>query len=523
MKLLRRHHLLCLTGCVLAGGLIFAACGKKKSKSNASDDPAVAVYPLGLAISVYPQTNSTSLSADDDKEQSIKAKNEDAEKRLKGEGECFPVALAKSGPSDTTETCYEFDSDMILVRRDSDSAFMSGTSDGKSKISGSTEACMVSFTRGKIKQLSSMVDRTLGMVQMMICHAKKTGSAGIPGSEGETIDFKSIMEAAAVAAGKDPSHMPVSAAKITKSGTKYVTEIEMKMPAQPGTNPGANDPKEKITLTHNPGADATNYSGQIVIRRDKDFGSQSGSKERILTINYERTGDSVKYKLLTAAISTKLSANAIADGVLNLNVGTNASGQYVDPDTNSVFSNQNDAASGIMMVGYSMNLTNGSGNFAYWVNPGATYSERPRGFVSNVTTDANSGLVSGCASSGAFSEGSIRKSIKESLTITPDGSYHPFACESSCTLTSGYYVSSRGGVNIRMYVPSTSNGTNADNWTKKQVTSGATALVARQCFTQGSDGVYSIDTTKTPDTAGFGLFGKNDSSLPTPPDLGSIK
>jgi hypothetical protein len=518
-----RQYVVVLASMAVAGSAIIGACGKKKKSSSSSSDTSSLVYPLGLALSVYPQTNSTSLALDDDKEQSIKAKNEDAEKRVRGEADCFPRALAKAAPNDTQETCYEFDSEMILVKKDSDGSSMTGTSDGKSKITGSTEACMVSFTRGKVKQISSMVDRTLGMVQMMICHAKKTGSAGIPASDGESIDFKAVMEAASTAAGKDPSHMPVSEAKMTKDGTKYITEIEMKMPSQPGTAPGADDPKEKITLTHNPGADASTYTGQIIIRRDKDFGSQSGSKERILTINYERSGDSVKYKLLTASISTKISANAIVDGVLDLNVGTNASGQYIDPDTNAAFSNQNDAASGIMMIGYKMNPTTGSGDFAYWMNPGANYSEKPRGFVSNVTADTSTGLISGCASSGAFSQGSIRKSIKDSLTIAPDGSYHPFACENSCSLTSGYYVSSRGGVNIRMYVPSTSNATDADTWTKKQMTSGATGLVARQCFTQVADGVYAIDTSKTPDTAGYGLYAKSDTALPTPPDLGTIK
>jgi hypothetical protein len=176
-----------------------------------------------------------------------------------------------------------------------------------------------------------------------------------------------------------------------------------------------------------------------------------------------------------------------------------------------------------MMITYSMNPSTGAGNFSYWINPGANYSEQPRGFVSNVKADETTGLLLGCASSGAFSQGSIRKSIKDSLTIAPDGSYHPFACENSCTLTSDYYVSSRGGVNIRMYVPLTANPTNADTWTKKQITSGATGLVARQCFTQGSDGVYSIDTSSTPDTAGYGLYAKNDAALPTPPDLGTIK
>jgi hypothetical protein len=367
-----------------------------------------------------------------------------------------------------------------------------------------------------------MVDRTLGMVQMMLCQAKKSGSGELPSSDGESIDFKAIMEAAATAAGKDPTKMPVSTAKMTKTGTAYVTEIEMKMPSQPGGAAGANDPKEKIILTHNPGADSTAYSGTIVIRRDKDFGAQTNTKERILTINYTRSGDSVKYKLLTASINTKISANAVVDGELNLNVATDSGGDYIDPTTTVAFPNANDAASGIMMITYDMNPNTGAGNFAYWVNPGANYSEKPRGFVANVSADATTQLLSGCASSGAFNYGSIRKSIKNAQTIVPDSSFHPFACGSSCSPTSGYFTSSRNSTNYRFYIPATANATDATNWTKSQELTGNQARIARQCFVQGSDGVYAIDTAKTPDSAGFGLFATSDSSLPKPPDLGTI-
>jgi hypothetical protein len=532
MKRTSRQKLALVSSCLIAGGLMWNACGKKKSNNDApANSEAIAAYPSGLAISVYPQTNSTALNLDDNKEQSVKAKNEEAGKRLRGEGECFPPALVKPAPMDGNETCYEFDSEMIVVNNASGPVYLSGTSDGKSKITGSSEACMVSFTRGKVKQLSAMVDRTLGMVQMMICQAKKSGTTLLPAADGESIDFKAIMDAAATAAGKDPSKMPVSAAKMTRSGTKYVTEIEMKMPSIPGGAAGANDPKEKIILTHNPGSDEATYTGTIVIRRDKDFGAQNADKERILTINYERSGDSVKYKLLTASLNTKISANAVVDGKLDLNVSTNANGEYVDPTTNSAFTQQNDAASGIMMIGYNMNPNTGAGNFAYWVNPGATFDEKPRGFMSSVTADATTGLMSGCASSGAFSQGSIRKSIKNSLEIKPDGSHHPFACyrdsNSNCPLTNNlYYVSTRGqapsAITLHMYVP-VGSSIAGDTWTKSQSTSGAQGLVARQCFAQGSDGVYTIDATKTPDTAGFGLFTHSDSSLPTPPDLGTIK
>jgi hypothetical protein len=139
--------------------------------------------------------------------------------------------------------------------------------------------------------------------------------------------------------------------------------------------------------------------------------------------------------------------------------------------------------------------------------------------------------MAGCSSSGAFSGGSIRKSIKESLAIKPDGSYHPFACHSGqqppgtgvCLAQADgsefYYQGNRSGQTQNMYRPVVSDATAAETWTRDQMT----AYVARQCFTQDSTGVYNIDTTNTPDTAGYQLLQSNSPSLPTPPDLGSIQ
>jgi hypothetical protein len=310
----------------------------------------------------------------------------------------------------------------------------------------------------------------------------------------------------------------------------------MKIPAKPGTPAGASDPKEKIILTHKPTDAADTYSGTIVIRRDKDF-DNTASKERILTIAYERSGDSVKYKMLTASVNTAISANAVVNGALDLNVSTNASGDYLDA-SGVVYPAQNDAVSGIMMVAYNMNPSTSAGNFAYWVNPGAGYVEKPRGFVSNVTADATTGLLSGCSSSGAFSYGSIRKSIKDGKTIVADGSHHPFSCQNSggSCLPAGatsaqYYTGNRDGVAEKNYIPAFADTGAAivGNWMKEQSTPNANAtvegIVARQCFSQGADGVYTLDTAKMSGsgTAGYHLVPVGDASLPTPPDLGTIK
>ena len=523
---------------VLAAG-IAVNCGKKKDDSSESSTDTNALtlsYPLGLSLSVAPQSNSsTSLADDDGREQNARVKNEEAGKLVRGEADdCMPSALKRQDPGMDNERCYEFDSEMIYIKQGS--TFVNGTKTGvATTVSG--EACMVSYTRAQVKRITGMVDRTLGMVQMMLCQAKK-GGQGAPTSDGSEVDFKAIMDAAITAAGKNPAHMPFNSAKMTKVGDNFVTEIEMKRPSTPNQPPAADDPTEKITLTHKPTKDDNSeFEGSVVMRRSKDFGG--ANMERIITINYVRSGGRVKYRLLTAALNKDISANAVdADGKLNLNVSTNANGEYVNPATGAAYSQQNDAANGILAVSFNMDPDTNAGNFSYWQNPGGNYNEDTRGFVFNMEADS-SGLLSGCSSSGAFSGGSIRKAMKLGSTIAPDRSYHPFSCgndsgnaQAPCTGTEGspqsdsdgsYYASSRGGQTINMYVPTvgSSSATVARQWTYRQHTSN----VAVQCFTQGSDGVYAIDggAMTNEGTAGFELVSSSASSLPTPPDLTGVK
>lgn len=150
-----------------------------------------------------------------------------------------------------------------------------------------------------------------------------------------------------------------------------------------------------------------------------------------------------------------------------------------------------------------------------------------------MTADSSTGRLAGCSSSGAFDGGSIRKSIKDSLVIKPNGSYHPFACNTgpqppsngNCSKSQDgdgeYYQGNRNGTPLKMYVPTVTATANAEAWTRDQ----NTTYVARQCFTQDATGVYNIDTSKMPTAggAGYELLQSNSTSLPTPPDLGSIQ
>lgn len=526
---------------VLAAAGVAVNCGKKKDDSNDSSTDTNALslsYPLGLSLAIAPQTNSaTALLTDDDREQNARVKNEEAGKLVRGESDsCLPPALTRQDGMPQEEKCYEFDSEMIYIKNNS-GTYVNGTKDGEST-TVTNEACMVTYTRSQVKRITGMVDRTLGMVQMMLCQAKKAGQ-GAPTSDGGSVDFRAIMEAAITAAGKNPDHLPFNSAKMTRSGDNFVTEIEMQRPSAPNQPPSANDPTEKITLTHKPANDDnTEFEGSVVMRRSRDFGG--GNMERIITINYVRSGGRVKYRLLTAAMNKDISGSAVdADGKLDLNVSTNANGEYVNPATGAAYSQQNEAVNGILAVSFNMDPDTNAGEFSYWQNPGGNYNEETRGFVFNMDADS-SGLLSGCSSSGAFSGGSIRKAMKLGSTIAPDRSYHPFSCgndsgnaQSPCTDAEGspqsdavdgsFYAASRNSQTMNMYVPTVAPGsaTTADQWTYRQ----HTGNVARQCFTQGTDGVYTIDNAAMTDagTAGFELVASSSSSLPQPPDLTGVK
>jgi hypothetical protein len=383
-----------------------------------------------------------------------------------------------------------------------------------------------------------MVDRTLGMVQMMLCQAKKSGQ-GAPTSDGGSIDFKAVISAAITAAGKNPDHLPFNKAVMTKTGDNFVTEIESKRPSVPNSPPGADDPTEKIILTHKPtNDDNSEFEGSVVLRRSKDFGG--ANMERIVTINYVRSAGRVKYRLLTAALNKDIAASAVdADGKLDLNVSTNANGEYLNPSTGAPYAQQNDAANGILAIAFNMDPETNAGNFSYWQNPGGSYNEQTRGFVFKMDADSSSGILSGCTASGAFSGGSIRKAMKTSAEIKPDKSYHPFACGNDqgnavapCTDSEGspqnnadgdYYAATRGGQIMRMYVPAVASvsATTARQWTFRQQTTN----VAVQCFKQNSSGVYEIDGTAMTNegTAGFELVASSASTLPQPPDLSGVK
>jgi hypothetical protein len=490
--------------CLVASALAWSACGKKKSKD--SDDESTGMtpaYPLGLSISVAPQSSSTTLADETERERPLKEKKEEAENMLKGRADtCMPKAIRVQRRPNNDETCYEFDQDMAVGVRPSPDGRTLGTSNGLAKKTGNTsEACMVSFAREEAKQVSAIVDETLGMIQMMLCQANKAGQ-GLPANDGDVLDFKPNMEAAAAAGGKT---MPLTKAQMTKSGSNYVSEVTAQFPL-PGKTELAT---RTMKLTHNPNGDNASYKGVLNITMDKTFGNKPNYKQ-VMSIQYAKVDNKVVYELRMANVETASIGNAFdTNGVVNFGPATN------------------DKMEAYKYVAFDMNPDSGEGNMSYWHNPGPGMDEAARGFVFNISADST-GLLKGCASSGAIKDiaagsdlgTSIRKALQNSLPMTPNGFFHPFQAGGLGSF--GLTAPSVDAADAEL--AKTWSGTKLSGNTQKG------PIIARQCFKQASTGVYGIDAEAMAreGTAGYELidFGgpaDRKALLPTPPDVARAK
>ncbi len=505
MKLSSRRNIIMVSTCLVASVLAWSACGKKKSKDSDEESTGMTpAYPLGLSISVAPQSSSTTLADETERERPLKEKKEEAENMLKGRADtCMPKAIRVQRRPNNDETCYEFDQDMAVGVRPSPDGRTLGTSNGLAKKTGNTsEACMVSFAREEAKQVSAIVDETLGMIQMMLCQANKAGQR-LPANDGDVLDFKPNMEAAAAAGGKT---MPLTKAQMTKSGSNYVSEVTAQFPL-PGKTELAT---RTMKLTHNPNGDNASYKGVLNITMDKTFGNKPNYNQ-VMSIQYAKVDSKVVYELRMANVETASIGNAFdTNGVVNFGPATN------------------DKMEAYKYVAFDMNPDSGEGNMSYWHNPGPGMDEAARGFVFNISADST-GLLKGCASSGAIRDTSlvpvkgtsIRKALQNNLTMTPNGFFHPFQKAN----TPGYFGLTKPPVDaaddgIAQIWTGTNTGT-VDN---------QGSIIARQCFKQASTGVYGIDAEAMAreGTAGYELidFGgpaDRKALLPTPPDVTRAK
>jgi hypothetical protein len=543
-------------------------CGSKSSTAatdGTSTDPTVitdkvvsdltnklaAAFPSGLAISAFAKTTSTSLTDEDYNleegevaEQSLKAKIAEQKKILSGEGSCIPKALTGEKKA-AEESCYEFDQDMIYTRTTKSGVdAIKGTKDGKS---AGGEACLVSFARSKITEVVEIVDKNTGMVQSMMCLAKKAGKAELP-AVGASLDLKEAMSAGMGDAAKNITAAGMKRLEDVDGRPVYRTDIDL-------TDKGGRS--RKIHMVHSPAADGTNdtFNGTMWGTQSENAQPNPGqgaeappTKLRAISIVYSRTKEAdgtprITYELRSSSMlkdtldkeQGTTGAGFTKTGLLDLNAGTDANGAFPGPG--------NRDQSGNVFIAFNVNPDNNAGTMSYWQNPGANYNENARGMVFKMEADAE-GKLGGCASSGAASSTqgpsaySIRKSLKEGKPelLIPTGFYHPFHYvnmgNNNCAATP--VQATEGGLTtwgctrqdsqgtMTWFQPNIT-GTSAENFVKEQTGS----VVTLQCFKQDSTGAYIIDTAKTTSAAGYDLLNTGNADdkakVIQPPKLDGVK
>jgi hypothetical protein len=510
-----------LVASIVAVSMI-SSCGKKKEDEaaapSATDDPAgvtstnplAIAYPTSLSINAFPTANTTLAMSEMGLEETTAEKNTVAAKILKGEAtSCVPEALKEVKVPESKETCYEFDQDMIYGSLDGGMTFK-GTKDGKDS---SGEACLVSFARGKVKRVVGAVDRSLGMIQMMMCQAKKAGTATELAAAGDSVDLAEALKAG------DAKMVPTTA-KVTRlddvvDGANIYKNFksEVVVTRRDGVT-------MEITLFH-VAKDTSNKEFYGVLQLAESLSAKEGAaegadsvtgKKRMMTISYGRDEDdaatpSIAYELRNGIFDSGVAASAFGtDKLLDFNAGASFTGSSSLPAYGSYagFTQNNLAVFGITYIAFAGNPDTNVGTFSYWQNPGSNYTENARGMVAELKlTD---GLLNGCAYSGATgyspSTGfSIRQALKESKTLTPKGFYHPFFSSSTGngTDTVGtYYTKTQGPSTAKWYRPeATTNGL-------KFVSDQMANLITKQCYKQdATTKAYLIDTSIITSAKGY--------------------
>ncbi len=485
------------------------ACGKKESTDDAAatttttntttstttTGTATAVnalasaYPGSLALSVFP-SDSTSLRLADagstpdqtGADRPPEEKMKEAEDRMKGEGECFDIhQLGEFKARFDALKCYEFDSDMNPHRLAGDTADRYGTSNGLDGLTGSTQACLVTFTKSQVDEVVHNVDRSLAMVQGLICVEKKLADAEErevrkPTADGDPVSLTTAINA------KLPTKSPISFTKADVSAVTnddetvtYITEIAV-------TNPEGKT--DSITLRHTPAIEGgTSETGILSFLREPKGGvaqqndpNASTEKYAVMTIEYTRTNDGTTDNMkaeLTRAMINKKYEPLNAAGLINFAA---IPAQAQNSDIHAINS-----------VSFDITPSTGAGSLSYWMNPGGNLVESARGLLFNLKADATTGLLSGCGTSGATSNVSIRAAAADDTKVlSPTRYWHP-----------------QGGQNV---------SPNKDS----RYTASEGNLITQQCVTQAADGSYGIDTAKTTHARGYDVIAGSDSTVRAP-------
>jgi hypothetical protein len=329
----------------------------------------------------------------------------------------------------------------------------------------------------------------------------------------------------------------------------------------------SNGSSRTMQLIHSPDASGTNdtYNGTLYVVMSGDFGGQrqgqSANKSRAMSITYAKVSDNesgyrLKYELRTAMVADELVAQAIdRSGVLDLNVGTDFTagsnfGKVFRADQSSYFNQDNDALHGITFIAFDIDPKDSTGVISYWQNPGGNYSEKARGM--NFSLEEDNGALKGCASSGAASTSfnnvnslnapgggvSIRRALKEGLSLQPKGYWHPMlhANGEGLSTPAGGSTDSEG-----TYHSKTANGLMSGQsavmrWYKPKVSDDELArrffeessgtITSRQCFKlDPASGKYVIDMDEISDEAGYELVASDadtGNKIIQPPSLSEV-
>ncbi len=493
---------------VLSGMLALGmACGKKKSSSDSSDDNndsenpedvnslALAV-PSEFALSVFDSESGSSLRLgeveDPNEGKPVQERIEEGKDILKGMADnCIDLDLLKEAKELAAITCYEFDSDMNMVTQNTgpnNTNVSYGTKDGTD---GKGEACLVAFARNEAQTAVRLVDKAMGVIKGMICQAKKDNDEVEIPAAGEELDLVEAMEGAT--GGKlTVTEATIEAAEGTALVGDDVTVYTSKVTIEDF------DGNEMTISLRNQTLDGVD-SGVLSFSRPgnaikpKGAGTDPNNSVNMnenLSVTYEidREEKTAKILLLRAAM-LKTIESFDDDGIVNVAEIPEASA--------------NDTSNRFNYLAFDMNTETGAGDLAYWRNPGGSYGEAARGFVFNVEENKD-GALAGCGISGsagfvANGGTSIRKAVKEGLTIEATGWWHPFFA----------------------------NNTNVEKDTANYG-SGNGTKVTKQCFERNDDGVYEVttDTSRGYEmvtVAGSGISQPKAGGIAPPPPPAAVK
>lgn len=395
-------------------------------------------FPRGLAISILPPTIPAAIPARFTTDalaetRNISDKIASMDQYLAGKASrCFDPAWATMviDRDALYMACYKpIDGLDIVTPTDS------GPNGLSNNIAGTNEPCAVVAARRYAALTAIPLENALGATLAALCQsAKDNPKAKIP-NVGESIDLSDALRAA-IAGTNALNVNKVSLERLADSGDRPVLKSTIQYSVTSSSNATVN-----LTVIHSPSSkDNSTYDGvaSLTIR------SGSNAPEYV-TARYTRRVTAAEPRLRATVLHAVMPADsgALTDAKhLNLNAGEHA--------PTHLFTDSQSLAGGVNHVAIDVNPITNEGRMGLWRNIDANYFTPTRAITFDVQRQSSSSALKGCAYIGgtysADGNGvSIRRAQTEKLSLAPRG-------------IGGY----------------------ANN-------------AQRQCFTQGSDGRYSLN------------------------------